>query len=233
MALDMRYGLRVELVLTLDGRDVADADDMRALIALRSLGMLEAASELGMSVSTLRRRVRSLERRLGGAVRDNDGLTPLGREVLGRMEVLSRQLEEQMENLWRKPTLTCDGLVIWEERLLLIRRGREPFKGHLALPGGIMEYGESAESCVMREVLEETGLRTEVVRLVGVFSAPERDPRGHFVTLLYELKVVGGELGAGDDAESAILVPLEEVPPLAFDHSELVAQALKARYKHH
>ena len=220
-------------MLTVDGREAADTEDLLALVTLRSLGMSGAASELGVSVSTLRRRVRSLEMRLGGAVRDKDGLTPLGLEVLGEMERRFQQVREQMEHLWRKPTLTCDGLVMEGDRLLLVRRGREPFKGAFALPGGIMEYGESAESCVLREVREETGLSTEVVRLVGVFSAPNRDPRGHFVTLLYELRVTGGELQGGDNAESASFVPVNELPPLAFDHAELVAQALKGRAEHH
>jgi len=153
-------------------------------------------------------------------------LTATGSELIEQMERRQRLLEGQMEHLWRKPTLTCDGLVIRDGMLLLVRRGRDPFKGHHALPGGIVEYGETTEDCVVREVKEETGLDTEVVRLIGIFSDPARDPRGHFITLLYELSEKGGVIAGGDDAESAGFYPLDKLPLLAFDHSVLVRKAL-------
>jgi 8-oxo-dGTP diphosphatase len=85
---------------------------------------------------------------------------------------------------------------------------------------------------VVREVEEETGLRTAVTRLVGVFSDPSRDPRGHFVTLLFELRATGGSLAGGDDAESAGFFPLDRLPPLAFDHALMVELALSGRPEH-
>ena len=130
---------------------------------------------------------------MGGQVHHEGNLTPLGLELLERMELNIRLLSEQMEHLWKKPTLTCDGFVIRGGKVLLVKRGRDPSKGSYALPGGIVEYGESTEDCVVREVLEETGLRDRVERLVGVFSELDRDPRGHFVTLLYCAGDTGGE----------------------------------------
>jgi 8-oxo-dGTP diphosphatase len=66
-----------------------------------------------------------------------------------------------------------------DTRLVLIRRGTDPFEGQWALPGGFVEVGETTEDAAVREAEEETGLRVELVRLIGVYSEPDRDPRGH------------------------------------------------------
>jgi 8-oxo-dGTP diphosphatase len=232
MAPAMSYGLRAEGVLTKDGRDVLDMTGYRLLLALHVCGAQGAAGELGVSGTTVRRRVRMLESELGEKVLEKGRLNHLGRELLEHMELRIRLLDEQLEHLWRKPTLTCDGLLMRDGRLLLVRRGREPFKGHYALPGGILEYGESAEGCVVREMEEETGLNTEVICLAGIFSDPGRDPRGHFVTALYLLRETGGRLAAGDDAESAGFFDLDQLPPLAFDHSKLVEEGLRIASEH-
>jgi len=75
-------------------------------------------------------------------------------------------------------------------------------------------------------VEEETGLKTEIVGLVGVYSAPDRDPRGHFVTAVFHLNPVGGRLKAGDDAKEAEWVPLDKLPKFAFDHGRIVQEFL-------
>ena len=131
----------------------------------------------------------------------------------------------------RNPKLTADGLVLYDGRLVLVRRGREPYRGRLALPGGFVEYGETTEAAAVREVREETGLATEVVRLVVVSSRPDRDPRGHTVSVIYELSHVGGEPRAGDDAAAVVLLTLAEArrAELAFDHGEIVAAWLAER----
>jgi len=127
----------------------------------------------------------------------------------------------------RGPALTVDGVLIENERILLVRRLKEPFKGMWALPGGFVEVGETVEEAVKREVREETGLEVEVLRLVGVYSDPKRDPRGHVVSVAFLVKRVGGELKAGDDAENVAFHTLERLPPLAFDHGRIVEDALK------
>ena len=115
------------------------------------------------------------------------------------------------------------------EGIVLIERKNPP--PGWALPGGFVDYGEKLEDCVVREVLEETGLKTKVVGLVGVYSAPGRDPRGHFVTAVYELRQTGGSLKAGDDASSAAWVPVDEVPDMAFDHGDIIAAFLRSKGK--
>jgi len=232
MANAMSYGLRTDTVLTKDGHDLIDQKELRTLRSVRAQGVEGAAMELGVTRGTVLRRLRVMNGRLGEKVFDHGGLTSLGSEVIEQMERRSRSLEEQMEHLWKKPTLTCDGLLVRNGELLLVQRGRDPFQGAFALPGGIVEYGESTEECVVREVREETRLETEIVRLVGVFSDPHRDPRGHFITILYELKELGGSVVGGDDAESAGFFPLDALPRLAFDHSALVRKALSERAGH-
>ena len=86
----------------------------------------------------------------------------------------------------KTPALTTD-CVIFDSggRVLLIRRGHPPYAGSYALPGGFVEIGETVEEACRREALEETGIKVDVLRLVGVYSDPARDPRGHTVSVAY------------------------------------------------
>ena len=84
--------------------------------------------------------------------------------------------------MYRNPTPTVDIVILKENDLLLIRRGREPFRGKWALPGGFIEYGETAEEAAVREAAEETGLTVELEGILGVYSDPNRDPRKHILT---------------------------------------------------
>ncbi len=127
---------------------------------------------------------------------------------------------------YKNPALTVDGIIIIDGKLLLIKRGREPFKGQYALPGGFVEVGERVEEAVEREAKEETGLDTEVRDLIGVYSAPDRDPRGHTVSVVFSLDIIGGRMKAGDDACDIKLFDLDALPELAFDHSKIVEDYL-------
>ena len=120
------------------------------------------------------------------------------------------------------PSVAVDGLVLRSGKLVAVRRKNEPFRGMPALPGGFVELGERTEDAVVREVREETGLATKVVRLVGVFSNPGRDPRGHVISIAYALEAVSGRLRAGSDASQIVRIDLAAVPPMAFDHNEIV-----------
>ena len=124
--------------------------------------------------------------------------------------------------MYQNPALTVDAIILIDDKLLLIQRGNDPFKGYYALPGGFVEYGERVEEAVEREVKEETGLDAEVQELIGVYSAPDRDPRGHTISVVFHLEVIGGELKAGDDAVGVKLFELDELPELAFDHSDII-----------
>jgi len=122
-------------------------------------------------------------------------------------------------------TLTVDAIIPYRGGIVLVKRKNDPFKGKYALPGGIVEYGESVEDAVLREAEEETGLKCRIERLVGVYSDPNRDPRGHYVSVCFILVPVGGELKAGSDAEDVKVFKLSELPELAFDHEKMIKDA--------
>ncbi len=136
----------------------------------------------------------------------------------------------------KAPTLTVDVVILLdvdhEKGVVLVKRGRPPFEGYWALPGGHVEYGERVEDAAKREALEETGLNVELLDIVGVYSDPNRDPRGHYVTIAYLARPVSGELKASGDAANVRVFGLNEIPwdRLAFDHSQILRDALeKAR----
>lgn len=119
--------------------------------------------------------------------------------------------------------LTVDVLITDDQgRLLLLRRGTEPFKGHWVLPGGIVEPGETVEQAALREAREEVGLQLRIVRLVGVYSQPGRDPRGSFVSIAFHAEVVGGELAVSEEAHAFHWSPPGEELAMGFDHGRIV-----------
>jgi 8-oxo-dGTP diphosphatase len=118
-----------------------------------------------------------------------------------------------------------DAVALRGDRVLLVRRGREPFEGRWALPGGFVERGERLEDAVLRELLEETGAVGTVSGIVGAYSRPDRDPRGHTVSVAYAIDVEGETVRGGDDAAEAAWHDLASPPPLAFDHDEILSDA--------
>ena len=131
----------------------------------------------------------------------------------------------------RSPSLTVDGVIIKDNQVLLIKRKNDPYKNKWAIPGGFVDYGEKTEDAVLREVKEETGIRAKIDRLIGVYSEPKRDPRKHVVSIAYLLKDVKGEEKGGDDAREAKWWGINELPKLAFDHNNILNDAIKIYYK--
>lgn len=128
----------------------------------------------------------------------------------------------------RTPLLVTDCVVLDAEgRVLLIRRGNPPFKGMLALPGGFVDVGETVEDAARREVLEETGVKVGRLALVGVYSDPKRDPRGHTCSVAFLARVARATPRAGSDAAEAAWVQRPARESLAFDHRKIVADALR------
>ena len=123
------------------------------------------------------------------------------------------------------PKLMVDVVEPSEEgRVLLIRRGSDPYEGYWALPGGFVEVGETPEDAAAREAKEETGLDIEIVKLVGVYSDPDRDPRGHNVSCAYLARSAGDPRAASDAAEVSFRDP--STVELAFDHEKIIVDAL-------
>ena len=233
------YDLKLKMWLERDGRFIVSDGRAKLLREVKDMGSLsKAAKEMGMSYRHAWGIVHRISQNAGGDVVHSvrggreggvTSLTPFGEEILREYENKAASLQSQFENGWRKPSVTADGIVLKGNDIVLIKRGKEPFKGSYALPGGFLNYGERLEECAVREVLEETGVKTKVVELVGIYSSPDRDPRGHFVTAVYHLEPVGGMLKAGDDAKDAEWVPLDKLPKFAFDHGKIIQDFLSKR----
>jgi 8-oxo-dGTP diphosphatase len=126
----------------------------------------------------------------------------------------------------RTPLLSVD-CVVFDARgwVLLVRRAHPPFMGSHALPGGFVEIGETVEAACRRELLEETGVRAGRLRLIGVYSDPNRDPRGHSCSVAFLARVQRATARAGDDARAAEWVADWSRLPLAFDHAKILRDA--------
>ena len=146
--------------------------------------------------------------------------------------------DNEAEEVFRNPALTVDGVVLNHQvhglmgetySVLLIERGRDPFQGRYALPGGFVEYGEDIEDAIHREIEEETGLTGLPFRQFRTFGRPGRDPRGHTVSVVYVAVVLGEspEVQGGDDAASAAWFPISRLPDLAFDHAFILGKVLE------
>ena len=126
------------------------------------------------------------------------------------------------------PLLTVDAIILVNDKkdLVLIHRKNPPFQGELALPGGFVDIGETVEEACIREVYEETNINVKLVKLIGVFSEPNRDPRGHTVSIAFlcEPKTKNEKPKAKDDAASLEIIPIKKVHSLklAFDHLDII-----------
>ena len=124
------------------------------------------------------------------------------------------------------PLLTVDCVVFdARDRVLLIRRGNPPFQGHYALPGGFVDVGETVEDACRRELMEETGVKAGKLTLIGVYSDPKRDPRGHSVAAAFLTRVRTATATAGDDAAAVEWVDNWKKLDLAFDHKLILRDA--------
>ena len=131
-----------------------------------------------------------------------------------------------------RPAVTADCVVMTKEsvpQVLLIERGADPYKGCWAFPGGFMNMDETTEQCAIRELEEETGLKVSELRQIGAYSKVDRDPRGRTITVAY-LAIVDHPIAVTgqDDAAKAEWFPIDTLPPLAFDHEEIMQDAINA-----
>ncbi len=139
---------------------------------------------------------------------------------------------------WPRPMVTVDAVVFAfiEKRphVLLIRRGKQPFKGKWALPGGFVEMDEELEHAAERELAEETGLKNVTLEQLRTFGKCGRDPRGRQISIAYAgiaQKAIDNIKGA-DDADNAKWFDIKKLPQnLAFDHDRIIETAIN-RFKH-
>jgi len=132
-----------------------------------------------------------------------------------------------------RPAVTVDIIVIRstsEAKVLLIKRKNEPFEGCWALPGGFVDVDEGLKDAAYRELFEETALKKIYLEQFYTFGDKGRDPRGHNVSIVFWGYNDGSEKAvAGDDASHLEWFDLFNLPPLAFDHKEVI-EKFKAEY---
>ena len=120
------------------------------------------------------------------------------------------------------PVAGVAAVIFRGSEVLLVRRGNQPSKGKLGIPGGVVELGETAEEAVVREVEEETGIRVKPLRVLDVLDSIVRDDEGgirfHYVLLEFLCEPLGGELRASSDASDALWAPLERLEELDVMH---------------
>lgn len=112
-------------------------------------------------------------------------------------------------------------------KVLLIKRGMDPFKGKWALPGGFVKIDESVDTCAVRELEEEAGIKDVYLEQLYTFGQVDRDPRERVISVAYYALIPGDdvELKAGTDASEAKWFDVGELPELSFDHSEILIMA--------
>ena len=135
---------------------------------------------------------------------------------------------------YKIPSLTADIFIFDDDsNFILIKRLNEPYKDCWALPGGFVEYGESVETAAVREAKEETSIDVELIDLVNVYSEPDRDPRGHTVTVAYTAKGDFNAKKADSDAKDIGIFSQDDLGQLeiAFDHRKIITDCIKKAEK--
>ena len=134
-----------------------------------------------------------------------------------------------------KPSVTTDCILINSvqsaKKILLIKRKHDPFIGKWALPGGFVEIDEDLKEGAIRELEEETGLVNIDLIQFKTYGRPGRDPRGRTISVVYFsfLNDHEARVKAGDDAEEALWFDLRKLPPLAFDHEQILKEFIDAK----
>ena len=130
---------------------------------------------------------------------------------------------------YKIPSVTTDIFIFDDDsNFILIKRKNNPYKDCWALPGGFVEYGESVENAAIREAKEETNIDVELKELVNVYSEPNRDPRGHTITIAYIAKGDINNRKADSDAKEIDVFSLEKLNEIniAFDHEKIIKDCL-------
>jgi ADP-ribose pyrophosphatase YjhB (NUDIX family) len=144
-------------------------------------------------------------------------------EILNRNSARSSSNDDHSNKHTRIPVPAVDLVVRKSGKILLEQRGRPPFEGMHCLPGGHVEYNETVEKAALRELKEETSIDAKLIGILGVFSDPNRDPRGQRISTIFVADWLGGEPIGADDAKSAEWFDESDLRnpsfSMAFDHA--------------
>lgn len=150
---------------------------------------------------------------------------------MGKNYIYAKGAEFPYQYKYGHMAVTTDCVIFtyedWQLKVLLVRRGGEPFKGQWAFPGGFLRMDETAEEGARRELREETGLEPSAIGQLGVYSDVDRDPRERVITIAWYALVKPSKVVGGDDADEAAWFPVDSLPPLAFDHNKIFESAME------
>jgi 8-oxo-dGTP diphosphatase len=135
----------------------------------------------------------------------------------------------ELLKVYKNPIPTVDAIIQNSSSILLIKRGKDPYKNLFALPGGFVNQGETIEEAIVREVYEETSLEVHPIEILGVYSDPTIDPRGHMLTVVFIVLVIRGNPTTGDDTNEISWMPINKINyiDIAFDHKLIIHDFLK------
>ena len=140
-------------------------------------------------------------------------------------------MEQNFTYQYPHPAVATDCVVFgfdgYKLKVLLIQRGLAPYKGMWAFPGGFMRMNETVEQCALRELSEETGLKLDFMKQLGVFSDIDRDPRERVISVAFYALAKSSDVQSGDDAAKAKWFCIDDIPHLAFDHDYILRQAMR------
>jgi len=132
----------------------------------------------------------------------------------------------------KSPILTVDGILLKDDKILLVKRAIYPFSGYWVLPGGHVDYGERLEEALKREMKEELGIKVKIKNLIGVYSDPKRDPRYHTVSVVYFLEKGRGKITLNSEASEFKYFSLKNLPEkIGFDHRKILNDFKKYKKK--
>ena len=135
---------------------------------------------------------------------------------------------KKQRKIKKYPKITVDAIILFNKgSVVLIKRKNPPYKDYWAIPGGFVELGETIENAVLREAKEETSLDIEIIKTLNIYSDPNRDPRGHIITVAFICKTIGGTLKANSDAKDIKVFNKDSIKKinLAFDHKKILKDA--------
>lgn len=123
----------------------------------------------------------------------------------------------------KTPFVTTDGIILKRDKVLLVKRNPPPFSGYWTLPGGHVDYGETVETAIKREMREELGVEVKIKKIIGVYSDPKRDPRYHAISVIYLLGKGKGKIKLDWESSEYKYFPLNKPPKrIGFDHKKVL-----------
>jgi len=131
----------------------------------------------------------------------------------------------------KSPVLTVDGMILKEDKILLVKRAIPPFNGSWVLPGGHVKYGETVEKSIIREMKEELGIPVKIKKLIGIYSGPKRHPYYHAVAIVYLLEKLNDKICLNFESSEFKYFSFKDLPSkIGFDHRKIIEDSFGILY---